>query len=350
MAAPLRVGILYDMANEPREPTHTEYWLRLAADELIAKGQLDREIEFVAACGLGLPAGTAAAVERAYAALVEQDVLIVAGPAIGDNALALTPLVERCRVPTINWSGAERARGEYMFHLQVGSHEDESVLLARYIVALGAKRVGVVYDRSPIGRRHLQFFQDEAEILGLRIVATASLAPLAEKAVDEIGALLEGQPDALLYLGLGLSAPAAARALTARGWSGPRVMNTAGLRGYAPEFGRAIEGWAYVDMHADHNTTLAALCTRLSLSAPGDKFTAARGYDLGRLVAEGLARATEITREGVKDALERVKWLPAAEGYDGTQLGFGKYDRGALHGRYLVMRQWQGGQSVQVEP
>jgi hypothetical protein len=73
------------------------------------------------------------------------------------------------------------------------------------------------------------------------------------------------------------------------------------------------------------------------------------GHDLGRLVAEGLARAPERTRDGVKEGLEQIKWLPAAEGHDGTLLGFGKHDRGALHGRYLVLRRWQDGQSVEVD-
>jgi hypothetical protein len=73
------------------------------------------------------------------------------------------------------------------------------------------------------------------------------------------------------------------------------------------------------------------------------------GYDLGRLVAEGLARAPERTRPGVRDGLEQVKWLPAAEGHEGTLLGFGAHDRGALHGRYLVVRQWRDGVSVQLD-
>src|SRR5262245_22794836 len=127
MPAPLRVGILNDMSENPGGSSEVERGLRIVADELLAAGRLDRPVEYVHAWGLGLPSGTAAAVERAYAALVEQDVLIIVGPAIGDNALVATPLAERHRVPTINWAGAERARGEYMFHLQVGSHEDESI-------------------------------------------------------------------------------------------------------------------------------------------------------------------------------------------------------------------------------
>jgi len=65
-------------------------------------------------------------------------------------------------------------------------------------------------------------------------------------------------------------------------------------------------------------------------------------------VAEGIARAPELSPEGLREGLERVKWLPAAQGHDGTLLGFGNHDRGALHGRYLVTRRWADGTSVQV--
>ena len=348
MAAPFRIGILNDMSAGPPGPgRNIEQWLRLAVDDVTAQGRIDREVEFVHAWGLGLPSGTAAAVERAFATLAEQDVLLIVGPAIGDDALVATPLAERFGVPTINWAGAERGRSNYMFHLQVGSHEDESIVLARHLAAIGATRVGVVHDRSPIGRRHFDFLQEEADVLGVRIAALASVSPLAEDAGAETGAVLDIGVDALVYLGLGLSAPAVGRAVTARGWEGPRVMNTAGMRGYIPEFGQAIDRWTYVDMHSDSNTVLAGLRQRLSLG-PEIGSGPAYGYDMGRLVAEGLARAPERTRDGVKDGLERIKWLPAAVGYEGTTLGFGRFDRGALHGRYLVLRQWRGGASVEL--
>jgi ABC-type branched-subunit amino acid transport system substrate-binding protein len=106
MAAPMKVGILDDMADGPPGVANIESWLRLAVDELAAAGRIDREVEFVYAYGLGLPAGTAAAVERAYAALAEQDVLMIVGPAIGDNALVATPLAEHHRIPTLNPSSS----------------------------------------------------------------------------------------------------------------------------------------------------------------------------------------------------------------------------------------------------
>jgi ABC-type branched-subunit amino acid transport system substrate-binding protein len=347
MAAPLRVGILNDMCAGPPAVGDIEPWLRFACDALIEAGRIDRPVEFVYGWGMGLPSGTAAAVERAFADLVAQDPLMIVGPAIGDNAIVATPLADRHRIATLNWAGSERGRSEWMFHLQVGSHEDESVVLAQHLAANGATRVGVVSDRSPIGRRHLQFLLAEAEVLGLRIAATATVSPLAETAEAEVDELIAARADAVVYLGLGLSAPAVARALTARGWQGPRLMNTAGIRGYQPEFARTVDGWIYVDMHADDNRTLADLRARPGAPA-GSALFAAKGYDLGRLVAEGLARATERTRDGVREGLEQIKWLPAAEGFEGTLLSFGVQDRGALHGRYLVLRQWRDGETVQV--
>jgi branched-chain amino acid transport system substrate-binding protein len=347
MATSMRVGILNDMAEGPPDLTDMERWLSVAVDDLVHEGRLDRGVEFVHSWGLGLPSGTAAAVERAYADLVDQGVLLIVGPAIGDNALVAAPLAERYRVPTINWAGTERARSTFMFHLQVGSHEDESIVLARWLSTFGARRVGLIQDRSPIGRRYAQFLQAEADVLGLRIATVASVAPLAEDAGEQVEQVLDAGPDSFVYLGLGLAAPAVARALSARDWDGPRAMNTAGMRGYTPEFGRTIDGWVYVDMESDRNTTLAALRARMGLS-PTEGYGAARGYDLSRLVAEGLARAPERTREGVKEGLEQVKWLAAAEGHDGTLLGFGHHDRGALHGRYLVLRRWQDGRSIEL--
>ncbi|MFT3931686.1 MAG: ABC transporter substrate-binding protein [Spongiibacteraceae bacterium] len=375
--SPIRIGILNDLADAPPNPADIEQWLRLIMDETIASGRISHPVEFINAWGLGLPSGGAEAVQRAYENLVADDVLMIVGPAIGDNALIATPLAEKYRVPTINWAGSERARSDYMFQLQVGSHEDESIVLARYLAAIGAQRVGVIYDNSPIGHGHLQFFRAEARIVALQIAAAIEISPLAEHAETQVAAIFfsnsvranslytnslgsdsldsdslgessaDAKIDALVYLGLGISAPAVARAVRAHDWRGVCAMNTAGIRGYAPAYADAIDGWIYVDLFSDHNTTLAAFYERTQTRAR-NKLAAAKGFDIGRLVAEGVARAPELSRDGIKAGLECVKWLPAAQGYDGTLLGFGNFDRGALHGRYLVLRQWRDRQSIEV--
>lgn len=349
MAEPVLVGILSDMAASDADGASAAFegFIRLALDPIVASGRIDRDVRFVHGHSLGLPGGTAHAVERAFADLAAQGVLAVVGPAIGDNALVATPLADRFGVPTINYAGTERARSAWMFHLQVGSHEDEPVVIARELQRLGVGRVGVIYDRSPIGRRYFGFLQAECEILGVRVAAALPIAPEPAAATHEAAALAAAGSEAIVYLGLGLALPAVVGALDAAARALPRLMNTCGLRGYLPDFARLIDGWTYVDMIADDNRCLAALRARLPAGVPL-YIAAAFGYDMGTLIGEGLARAPELTRHGVRDGLEQIKWLPAAEGHEGTVLSFGTHDRGALHGRYLVLRQWREGESVEV--
>ena len=353
MPATVKIGVLNDMADfsdldgDGDVPGDLTGWLEREIAAVQGSGRLPATVEFVHAYGLGLPSGTAEAVERAYRQLADAGVGLIVGPAIGDNALIATPLAEQLRIPTINWAGAERARGRYMFHHQVGSHEDEPLLIARHMAKLGCRRLAVAYDISPIGMRQLSYLEDEAAILGLEIVSREGMSPLADEAAPAIDALLEAGPDGMVYLGLGVTAPAVAKALSACAWPGPSIMNSAGLRGYHGDFALVCDGWFYIDMYSDANTALQAQMAQLG--APRQQALAvARGHDIGRLVAEGLARAKDFSREGLRIGLEKVKWLPAAQGQEGTLLGFGIQDRGALHGRYLVLRQWLGGETREV--
>lgn len=350
MAEPLLVGIISDMAAaEPADGSSEQFEssLRLALDPIIASGRIDRQVEFVRSFGLGLPWGTAHAVERAFAELDAQGVLAVLGPAIGDNALIATPLAGRYQIPTINYAGTERARSEWMFHLQVGSHEDEGVVIARHLKQLGVGRIGVVFDKSPIGRRYFRFLQAECEDLGILVATAIGISPEPADSAQEAAAIKAANVDAVVYLGLGLALPIVSGALQAEGIDQTRITNTAGLWGYQPDFAGKIDGWVYLDMIADDNRQLAKV--REMLPA-GGQFQTRIGfaYDMGTLIGEGLARASEFTRHGIREGLELIKWLPAAEGHDGTMLSFGNFDRGALHGRYLVVRQWLDGQSVEI--
>jgi ABC-type branched-subunit amino acid transport system substrate-binding protein len=345
--ATLRVGVLNDMGDFAAAPGDVTDWLEREIEVLRSRGRIREPVEFRHAYGLGLPSGTAEAIERAYHDLVAQDVALIVGPAIGDNALVAGPLAERLRVPTINWAGAERARGKYMFQLQVGSHEDESLVIARHLSRIGARRLSVIYDISPIGTRHLKYLEDEAAILGLELAACEGISPLSADARSCVATVLAVDPDAVVYLGLGVSAPSVAQALGEAGYGDTRIMNTAGLRGYHGDFAQMCDGWTYIDMRSDGNRTLRALCDTLNIADSG-ALAAAKGHDLGRLVAEGIARSRDGTREGIRLGLEQIKWLPAAQGEEGTLLGFGVQDRGALHGRYLVVRQWRDGRSLQL--
>lgn len=361
MPKSLKIGILDDMADfsgrDDESPLGTAAtgglppdlagWIEREIGVLRQAGRFDADVEFLHAYALGLPSGTAEAVEQAYRQLAEAGACLIVGPAIGDNALAVTALAEQLRIPTLNWSAAGRAQGRWMFQYQVGSHEDEALVIARHMASLGLKRLAVVHEVSSLGTRQLKHLEAEARVLGIEIIAHEGISPLAEDAADAVAALLAAGPDGVVHLGGGGTAPAVARALVHARWDGPRMMNTAGLRGFRGDFARACDGWFYVDMHSGANVALQAVMA--DLEAPSRHALAlARGHDIGRLVAEGLARAGDTSREGVRLGLEQVKWLPAAQGHEGTLLGFGPSDHAALHGRYLVVRQWLGGESREV--
>ena len=62
--------------------------------------------------------------------------------------------------------------------------------------------------------------------------------------------------------------------------------------------------------------------------------------DLATLLLHAFADAHPLTPRGVRDALERVKMLPAAAGSPGTRLSFGKWmHRGWVGSGYLVARE-----------
>ena len=62
-------------------------------------------------------------------------------------------------------------------------------------------------------------------------------------------------------------------------------------------------------------------------------------YDVARTLLQALTDAHLLSHRGVKEALERVKMLPAASGAPGTRISFGKWTRRAWTGTgYLVAR------------
>jgi ABC-type branched-subunit amino acid transport system substrate-binding protein len=345
--APILLGVLHDHAGGAVSD-QMERCVRFAFDELADTGRLDRDVEIVHEAGDGLPGGSAHAVERAYAALVERGVLAVIGPAISDNGLIVRDLAEAARVPTLNYTGSEDTRGHYGFHYQIGSLEDEPYVLAHHLVARGIGSVTLFHDASPIGRRYASYFDEACATLGIRQVSRTVVPPLVEDLAGQVSGVASSGADAVVYLGLGLAAHALGVALAHAANRLPVVANSALMFGYAnPPWTAEWQGWVYCDTVSEGNAQFERLRARLDLGdavGPG----APANYDMGRLLAEGVTRAPLLSRDGLVAGLERVKMLPAASGRDGTLMGFGRFERSALKGPYLVLREWRDGVSVEV--
>jgi branched-chain amino acid transport system substrate-binding protein len=345
--APVVIGVLYDFPQADGGASFEEA-LRLGLATVETQGLLDRGVELLSVAAKGLPAGTAHDVEQCFARLIDAGALVAVGPSISDNGLIVGPMADRAGMPCINYTGGEQTRGPFMFHYPVGSLAEEPVVLVGHLLATGSTRVAALYDNTPVGRGYADFFKDAAATAGLELCGEAAVAPLADDVTAPLSRLAASEPDSLVYLGLGVVARSVALGVAALSWKVRVVANSSLMFGYGRRDWRDDwEGWVYVDTISDHNGERSKLAAISRRSAAGPIGVAA--YDIGRLIGEGLARTNHLTRDGLREALERVKLLPAASGLDGTLMGFGHYDHGALKGRSLVLRRWQGGRSVEVE-
>lgn len=336
------VGILYDYPQHDGGASFEE-----AVRQGLQEVELDRPVELVSRQAAGLPGGTAHDVHRNFQELVDAGVLAIIGPSISDNGLLVRDWADEARVPCVNYTGGERTRSAFMFHYQVGSLAEEPILLAENLGERELNSAAVIHDRSPVGAAYIEAFESACARTGVDLVGRAAISPLAEEAGAIVDRLRQAKPEALVYLGLGASSRAVSLAIADAGWDVTVVANSALMFGYArKDWREGFDGWAYVDTVSDGNVRRQALKERSPKSAGGPVGVAA--YDIGRLVAEGLARAVHLTGEGVKEGLEEVKRLPAATGYEGTTMGFGNYDHAALKGGYLVLRQWKDGKTVEL--
>ena len=325
--------------------------VRLAFADVRATGRRVHDVELIEEQADGLPRGSAASVEAAFARLAARGVVAIVGPAISDDGLVVRDLADAARLPCINWTGGEETRSEWMFQYQVGSLEEEPAFLALRLAERGLRRIALVHDDSIVGRRYAAFFADAA--VRCRIEVASSVA-LPTEVGDEVRTVVDGMraaaPQAVLYLGLWYAARALAVALAASGWTPPVFANSALMYGHAsPAWRREWEGWHYLDAYSDGNPILGDVLARLGGGEASAPVTVGAAYDMGRLVAEGIGATPEPTRATVQAGLERVKLVPAALGAAGTTMGFGRWERAALKGRYLVLRAWRGGASIEIE-
>jgi ABC-type branched-subunit amino acid transport system substrate-binding protein len=325
--------------------------IRMRFDEALAVGEVDRPIELIVRTGRGLPSGTAKAVQDAWRELADEGVLVIIGPGITDNCMAVVPLFEAHGVPTINFPGTTRSRGRYGFHYQLGSLYDDGPLIVRAMARRGLHQVAVIRDRSPIGEEFFEFFEEECERHGLAVGIDLKSSPVAEDLSHEVKRAKESGPDALAYLGFGGVLLTLSRALTSAGWDPPRFTTSAGMHFHsqAPEDRRQMSGWVYVDQVDEGNHALQSMLERHEARFGERRFDPITGamYDMASLAVLGLRHATVHTPEGVMEGLERIHQVPSVLGGSGTVMGFGPWERTALKGPdYLILRQMSGEATV----
>ncbi len=358
-APPYRIGVIQDWA------LGTEAWFdqfdmtELAFREATEDGILDRPVELVVREIEGPPFGPTARVVAAWKELaLEEGCLGVIGPHITDDARTVRAVVDAHRVPTLTYCATLLAASEYVFQLPNGTFADETGYLARHLAAAGARRVGIIREDNAISDEYADFFRMYLRRHSIAVASDQIIHGFAseEEVIGRLAAIRDAGADAIAYLAFGITSynvmVKGNEAMRSWGWDPIRGTITTwvsvtcpGFRYHPQEIYRnpaLVEGWVGVDQTHEGNRTWAAVRERFAHRFDGRKpfhCYAALGWDMGHALALALSRAVEKTPEGVKQALETIRLLPAACGGPGTIVSFAPHDRRGFKGAdYLVLR------------
>lgn len=346
-AEPIKIGYLMDFRLPESYPQHMRDDLslpfELVFDEALQEGLIDRPVEIVHREVEGLPKGSVKAVIDAFGELVDEGVLAVFGPHISDNCVPTREAIEdRFRIPALSVTGSDDWLGEWTFSFPQGSLTDEPIFWADLLVKGGHTEVGVLVEQSLVGQTYLRNFRGACRRRNLRIVAEAAIAQTAQDVTAAVQSVHDAKPSALVHCGFGFGIVFVNPALQALGWDPPRFTSTAFQNAWInPVLWSAFSGWTGVDQYDETNKVGQRFLDRFEqrYGRRPQYCVPVVNCDVATALLRACSDAHPLSPRGVKEALERVKMMPAAAGAPGTRVSFGNWTRRAWMGAgYLVAR------------
>jgi branched-chain amino acid transport system substrate-binding protein len=333
MAEPIKIGWLGAALDGPDGGYDKIH--RLAFDEGLEAGLLDRPYEFVLHGENGLPNGTAKNATDGFRHLAEEGCIGIAGAYSSDNAITVAPLANEMQVPLLSWAGTDRLQGEYCFRLGNGDCGGDAALVVSWLVKHGHTRIAVLSEIAPNGEEYFRYFRMECRRRGVSIAAVESVSQSPENLAENLDHLRQVGADALVYMGYGMLAAKGLlrNALDELAWDPPRIMSTA--------FMFYLMGWVGIDQFDPTNVLAQKF---------HDRFVARYGqtpplwpnaipvlaFDTARVLVEGLFRAPILSGPGLKAGLESIRFLPSATGGFHTHIACAPYEHGMFRGDWLL--------------
>lgn len=353
----IKVGVLFDMVFPINEPWNMRADVldafRLVLDEAHEQGRVDRPIEIVLREAEGLPLGTAKAAVDAYKELIDEGCLVVFGPAISDNGVPLAKYANTDgQVCCISWTGNDAYLGEYTFCLGNGSAPDEPAVLANIIAHAGIRRVAIIGEQGLIGQQYQPYFQQAAALEGLTIAGGHATIAAAVYDIKKQGADLarqmagwkESDIEAVIYFGFGYGPIIINEALRLLDWSPARYTVSSWECGFLlREVEEAYLGWVGLEQYDEENVVGQDFLDRFEkkYGRRPEYFAPGYAHDVASIIVKAIETATPLSADGVKEALENVRMLPAASGMPGTRLSFGRFSRrGWVGAGFMVAREF----------
>jgi branched-chain amino acid transport system substrate-binding protein len=336
---PVRIGWLGSALDGPGGGYDRIH--RLAFDEAVESGLLDRPYEFVLHGEHGLPHGSAKNATDGFRHLVDEGCIGVAGAYSSDNAITVGPLANELQVPLISWAGTERLSGDYCFRLGNGDCGGDAALVVSWLKKQGHSRVAVLSELSPNGEEYFRFFRQECRRRGIAIAAVETVSQSPARLADNLDNLRQVGADALAYMGYGMLAAKGLlrEALDELAWDPPRIMSTA-FMWYLAGFEK-FEGWVGIDQFDPRNPLTQGFHQRYVARHGEDppmwpNAIPGLAYDTARVLVEGIFRAPILSGPGLKDGLERIRFMPSATGGAQTHIACSPHEHGMFRGDWLL--------------
>jgi branched-chain amino acid transport system substrate-binding protein len=310
--------------NEATFGDSTDKGIRLAVEEVNRRGGIrGKPLEVKTYDDQGKPEEAAIASTRL---ILQDDVAVLLGEVASSRSLAMAPIADRNRVPMITPSSTnprvtkENGRTRpYVFRVCFIDPFQGTVMAKFAREKLDVKKVAVLRDVSndySVGLA--DYFLSKFKELGGIIVDDQSYKSNDQDFKAQLTAMKTKAPEAIYvpgyYTDVALIARQArelgikAALMGGDGWDSPRLFEIGG---------KALEGSYFSNhySHEDPSPRIQEFVTRYK-----ERFgnvpdgLAATGYDAGRIAADAMARAKDLSGEAIRDALAATKDYPGVTG------------------------------------
>jgi branched-chain amino acid transport system substrate-binding protein len=289
------------------------------------------------------------AASQLTSAVADKAVAAVFGSVSSDQAVAMSPIAEKSRIPIIYTQAGSPGVviGDYTYRVTppMSSYYPR---VGDFIKSQNVKTLGVVYAAwSPtlkeIGEKTLP---DMGRELGFEVVGSVGTQQTTQDFAAPISQVLAKKPDAVALLLVGASNPTAMKQLRQAGYAKPVLGNSGASAGNLKPAGKDGAGMVWpVDFHYQQEGET----TQKFVQAYQAKYNetplnyAAEAYDAAWLFARAVKEAGSASRSDIQKSLDKV----TAQGFQGA-MGELKFEGRDLRLPGVVV-QWDGTKEVVLD-
>ncbi|TWH24978.1 branched-chain amino acid transport system substrate-binding protein [Rhodococcus rhodochrous J45] len=293
---------------------------------------------------------TQTAVSQATEALTDRNVSALLGPVLSAHAVAIAPLVERAKLPTVfTQSGSEGVViGDYTYRA-TAPMETYFVKALERLRDQGARTVSVLYNAGNVtlaglGEHTIPEGQDE---YGYKVLSNTAVQASTQDFSTTATRIAGENPDAVIVLLVGAGNSTAMSQLRQAGYTGPVVGNPAAGAGNLAPAGAAGAGMYWATDFSFHQTAPSSEAFveayRAKYNGENPLNYAAEGYDATWMLAHAVKNSGGSSREDIQRGLEQV----VSEGFDGA-LGPVTFEGNDMRVEGVLV-EWTGSEEVLVE-